>query len=68
MRQKCPKGGINIHNIHFEEAFHDILDEQDKKARETAIKSIISFLIEDTIILKDVEEKRYQEERLNMYI
>ena len=46
MRKKCPNGGVNIHNLHFEDAFHDVLDEQEGKARKHAFRSILSFLAE----------------------
>ena len=47
MRRKCPNGGNNINYFHFNDAFHDILDERDDKAREQAINMIMKFLSKD---------------------
>ena len=35
----------NVQSIHFEDAYHDVLDEKDDKARSLAISSIIDFLL-----------------------
>ena len=44
-RMKKMSQNENVHSIHFEDAYHDVLDEKDDKARSLAISSIIDFLL-----------------------